>query len=935
MRMWSSFKAGFASLRKRFSANVESSSVISRRGFFAVALLVVVGTLVTVHPSYASGIEDFVAQAVGNVVQLLLFLVGNLLLIMIGALVWVAQYNGFVNSVPVLQGWSIVRDITNMFFIVIMLIYAFGTILGVEAYSYKKGLVNLMIMAIVVNFSRTICGLLIDASQVVMLTFVYGFKEAAGGNFADALGITKIMQMKESGDTSVTALTVTISLLLGLVMTGIALMVVVIMTISLAIRIVILWLLIVLSPLAFLTRAVPGSVGKGQYAKWWKMFTSQLIFGPIMAFFLWLSLVSVASPDFTKTGPDGFPSAAAAGANSEAQLGGVSQAFQDTNIEQFIIAICLLVGGLQMAKEVADNMSVLGKAGDMAKGAYGRAKSAYQGGKAAVVGGAKAAGAVGGAGIGLADMASGGRATTAKNWALTQAGKVPFVGGAAEAKLARDKAANQDIAKKAKGRAEVANEEIVKSRSGEKALTMDGQIERNEYQKKRVQDLANKSKKESLNEAERREYFSLSKSIKKHGKKFGDSSGDDVLSKIEKKNPALIIDANEKDPKERKRQEDAFTKAARATSKQDLADMDPAALTPQLLANLSAKQVMEAQKIATGDNLEKLEKMGSNEAEIKQYQENLRGRADVFGVTSESERAKRVGGMNADELRELASDPSVRAEHLDGAVLSAIVANGNAGAIADKIAPTLDAKTLSGDEALAGQIASGISASALAALPNEIGAILRPLVANGSGESDKNRALLGGASMEQAFKGYGKDGNFDAPENLAGFEKYLQEGLTAKRAGSVPAEAIAKNGGLNDVAITMINNITGGNLQSMAKDGKTSQVSEVIAAAAKLAAVDTNDQAAVDKFITGNPGITSTEKELRAAMTNAALLVADTSGASNPIRAAAQEKNMWKEAQAEIRKEGQEARAREGRQRASDKMTRKLLKKNKGTSRSK
>mgnify|MGYP001597998492 FL=1 len=50
----------------------------------------------------------------------------------------VAGYNGYIDSPAVTVGWVMVRDMTNMFFIVVLLIISFGTILGLEHYEYKK-----------------------------------------------------------------------------------------------------------------------------------------------------------------------------------------------------------------------------------------------------------------------------------------------------------------------------------------------------------------------------------------------------------------------------------------------------------------------------------------------------------------------------------------------------------------------------------------------------------------------------------------------------------------------------------------------------------------------------------------------------------------------------------------------------------------------------
>src|SRR3989338_4196083 len=69
---------------------------------------------------------------------------GKLLLGIIYILTWVAQYNNFVNSAAITNGWVISRDVANMFFIVVLLIAAFGTILNRSEYNWKSMLPQLV-----------------------------------------------------------------------------------------------------------------------------------------------------------------------------------------------------------------------------------------------------------------------------------------------------------------------------------------------------------------------------------------------------------------------------------------------------------------------------------------------------------------------------------------------------------------------------------------------------------------------------------------------------------------------------------------------------------------------------------------------------------------------------------------------------------------------
>ena len=351
---------------------------LGRRTWFAVIALAAVGVLF-MPPAASAGltIGGTIAFIFAMAAYYLASFVGQLLLILVGALIYIAQYNGFVTAAPVANGWTIVRDIANMFFIVALLLIAFGTMLGLGGnYDYKNALPRFVIMAILVNFSRTICGLIIDFAQVVMLTFVNGFKEAAGGNFVDAFQITQLMQMDQPGEQPDFQWSVTLSMILALAFVCVASVVIVIMIAVLVVRIVYLWLLIVMSPLAFLASTIPVSKAKGFYSEWWDKFNNQVVVGPFLAFFLWLSLISVASGGIATEGfPSGGPGTGeTAGEEANAAFSNIGA----QGIQQFIIAIGLMLGGVAMAQQMS------GAAVNMGKGlAKGAGKLAWRGAKLA------------------------------------------------------------------------------------------------------------------------------------------------------------------------------------------------------------------------------------------------------------------------------------------------------------------------------------------------------------------------------------------------------------------------------------------------------------------------------------------------------------------------------------------------------------------------
>ncbi len=325
-------------------------------GSFAVLMMAVPA------PAEACGISDplsCVAMIFVKIFQLLTALMGWILVLEVEAVIRVAQFFNFVSPGPtaVQLGWVVTRDLANMFFIVMLLIIAFGTILGSSTYHYSKNLQRLLIMAVVINFSKTICGLFIDMGQVVMLTFVNAFKETAAGNFMNAYQINKLLALGQSGTGSYD-FGMVVAMMFAFILAAIAVCVTLVLLVMLLFRVVMLWILIILSPLAFLASAIPSA--SGYYADWWKEFRKYIISGPIIAFFMWLALASVQQVGPGGFASQGFPASYAgagerdAAANRTGGGGGAdkkipTEAGTADTIMNMIIAICIMFAGLQKA----------------------------------------------------------------------------------------------------------------------------------------------------------------------------------------------------------------------------------------------------------------------------------------------------------------------------------------------------------------------------------------------------------------------------------------------------------------------------------------------------------------------------------------------------------------------------------------------------------
>lgn len=295
----------------------------------------------------------------------------------------VMRYNNFASSAVVGQGWSVVRDLVNMFFVVILLLIAFQTIFGIGRADWKRQVPRLLIMAVVINFSRTIAGMLIDVGQVIMFTFVNAIADVAGGNFIQLFGLDRMFEYSQDAvnragksGAGFEAFDFFGAAFLTMVLTFVVLATMVILAGLLAFRIVILWCLIIVAPLTFFLGGAKGVIGgaEGYYADWWKRFTAAVSLGPILSFFVWLSLAAASSGNLAEKQGFDFQQNNDEAANV---AGEITQAFDAPHMTSLIIAVALLFAGFEVSQQTAGSLG--GRAGTMAaagvKGIPGLARS--------------------------------------------------------------------------------------------------------------------------------------------------------------------------------------------------------------------------------------------------------------------------------------------------------------------------------------------------------------------------------------------------------------------------------------------------------------------------------------------------------------------------------------------------------------------------------
>lgn len=287
-----------------------------------------------------------------------------------------AAYNGFIDAPPVVIGWYMVRDLANMFFVVALLIIAFATILGLEHYEWRHSLVKLTLAAILINFSRMILGLIIDVAHVFTITFLNVVSGAAAGNMIRMLNLDSILQLVRSTGPGGFSLGDDINIelfiasVMALVFAAMAALVIFWYTMTLVARVVVLWVLIVLSPLAFMMSAIPQLESYAH--EFWEMFVKHVVVAPVMVFFLWLAFASLGNGEINNAVNIRFYDEDEIRAkelvNVQVPRAALTDAATWENMSSFILAIAFLFVGIEMVGRTgATAADLAGDAADFGK----------------------------------------------------------------------------------------------------------------------------------------------------------------------------------------------------------------------------------------------------------------------------------------------------------------------------------------------------------------------------------------------------------------------------------------------------------------------------------------------------------------------------------------------------------------------------------------
>lgn len=349
---------------------------------------------------WAGVVQDSVAWVVGMILKIVSLLTGLSAVVLNGVIYYtiVQVSENYTKITGINEAWKVIRDLANMTFIFVLLYAAIQTILGIGD-DTKKLIVRVIIVAILINFSLFFTKLIIDVSNVLALLFydaiAPGALNATGGfnltqaglsnAFMQHLSLTSLYKVGELGVTNIITIGV-----IGSIMLLIAAFVFFAVALMFIIRYVVLILVIILSPFAFMGWILPAF--KKWWDQWWDALSGQAFFAPIYFMLTWIALHVLGSI---------MTSFGALPGDTNAALSGLAISGDQSNLNpgafamliNFIVVIVFLIASLLIAKTWANKAgpavtgltkwamgaaggATLGMAGRLGRGTIGRVGAA-------------------------------------------------------------------------------------------------------------------------------------------------------------------------------------------------------------------------------------------------------------------------------------------------------------------------------------------------------------------------------------------------------------------------------------------------------------------------------------------------------------------------------------------------------------------------------
>jgi len=185
--------------------------------------------------------------------------------------------------------WKMMQIYANFGIIIMMIFMAIATILGIEKYSYKKMLWKLLLVALLINFSLIICGMLVDISNFLSYHFL---SNSTSGNLGNTMeGVVTNTSCAIAGPDKSDFLPTMVGVSVAIVLSFVFLFQFAGLLLFIVSRIITIWICLATSPLAFLGMAIDAEPVKKAVTMWRDRFTQALVALPILSFTLYFVLI--------------------------------------------------------------------------------------------------------------------------------------------------------------------------------------------------------------------------------------------------------------------------------------------------------------------------------------------------------------------------------------------------------------------------------------------------------------------------------------------------------------------------------------------------------------------------------------------------------------------------------------------------------------------
>lgn len=336
-------------------------SNVAHAGWFGDIIMNIVGLSATTVGGIAAEVLSWLLEFVWiPVLSWILTVMGNLLDHSINFSLDMTN----ISSIPGIKiGWVIIRDLVNMVFIFILLYIAISTILGTDGAATKKTLANMVMAIILINFSMYIAGLIIDAGNIVALTFRSAIvtQGTSGGLGAVIMNASKLSEAYEPSGLGYTSF---ISAAVRAILMSVTIYAFFLASMLFVVRIVSFMILLILSPIGFIGNLSPKFAEQSK--KWWSTLINQTLVAPVFLFFFYI-IAQITSSDglFRNTL-------------------GTQDAMDVTYYFNFVIIIALILVAVKLSKQFSGELGgkVAGFASTIGKMALGAAGAATIGGLA-------------------------------------------------------------------------------------------------------------------------------------------------------------------------------------------------------------------------------------------------------------------------------------------------------------------------------------------------------------------------------------------------------------------------------------------------------------------------------------------------------------------------------------------------------------------------